>query len=177
MEEELEFAFERHLDDDNCDDIDLPYEALEAIAKQQKRVLEMCKESAAKAKEDGDISYEQEYICMKWMEALEKRTLANLKKSRMKHCLMPTLSEMDMKKTCYSKADRTRTALPIQVGVHRLKKQSRSPRLQVQKMKRRSRSGLPQKSIDFFVCLSISVIHNTSYYWYNRSYLCTLDHF
>ena len=84
MEEELDFALERHLDDGDCDDIELPYEALEAITKQQKRFLERCKESVAKAKEDGDISYEQEYICMKRMKALEKRTLAKMKKSQMK---------------------------------------------------------------------------------------------
>ena len=39
---------------------------------------------------------------MKWMEALEKRTLAKMKKSQMKHCLTPTPLEMDVKKICYS---------------------------------------------------------------------------
>ena len=102
FEKEVDFAFEMRLQDNENHDIDLPYEALEAIAKQQKRVLEMCKQSAAKAKEDGDISYEQKYIRMKWMEALEKRTLAKMKKSQMRYCLTPTLSEMDAKKICYS---------------------------------------------------------------------------
>ena len=62
FEKEVDFAFEMQLQDSENHDIDLPYEALEAIAKQQKRVLEMCKQSAAKANEDGDISYEQEYM-------------------------------------------------------------------------------------------------------------------
>ena len=39
---------------------------------------------------------------MKQMEALEKRTLAKMKKSQMKHCLTPTLLELDVKKICYS---------------------------------------------------------------------------
>ena len=102
FEKEVDFAFDMQLQDNENHDIDLPYEALEAITKQQKRVLEMCKQSAAKAKEDGDISYEQEYIHMKQMEALEKRTLVKMKKSQTKRCLTPTPSEMDMKKICYS---------------------------------------------------------------------------
>ena len=100
FEKEVDFAFEMWLQENENHDIDLPYEALEAIAKWQKGFLEMCKQSAAKAKEHDDISYEQEYICMKRMEALEKKTLAQMKKSQMRHCLTPTLSEMDVKKIC-----------------------------------------------------------------------------
>ena len=39
---------------------------------------------------------------MKRMEALEKRTLAKMKKSEMKRHLAPTPLEMDVKKICYS---------------------------------------------------------------------------
>ena len=42
FKKEVDFAFEMRLQDENHD-IDLPYEALEAIAKQQKRVLERYK--------------------------------------------------------------------------------------------------------------------------------------
>ena len=44
-------------------------------------------------------------------------------------------------------------------------------------VEKRNRRGLSQKNIKFFVGLSISVIHNTYYYRYNRSHFCTLDHF
>ena len=59
FEDEIDFVYSMWLKDEIDHNVaDLPYEALEALAKQQTKILKECKERIAKAKEDGDVNYE-----------------------------------------------------------------------------------------------------------------------
>ena len=81
FEDEIDFVYSMWLKDEvDCDVIDLPYEALEAMAKQQTKILKECKERVAKAKEDGDVNYELEYIHLKKLELLLKKTQTQIDK-------------------------------------------------------------------------------------------------
>ena len=81
FEDEIDFVYSMRLKDEvDREVIDLPYEALEAMAKQQTKILKESRECVAKAKEDGDVNYELEYIRMKKLELLLKKTQAQIDK-------------------------------------------------------------------------------------------------
>ena len=58
---EVDFAFEMQLQDNNNHDIDLPYEVLVAMERQQAMILEKCSKVAEDAKREGDVVYQLEY--------------------------------------------------------------------------------------------------------------------